>query len=76
LELLDERERSVEQDHQDDGDADRPAADNERQQRRHPQQQRERMGQLTRQLTRPFPTTATTQRVWAILDQAALRLTR
>ena len=54
LHLLHECEQGVEHDHQKDGDGDGLTADRERQRRREPQQQREWVGQLACQLTRPL----------------------
>ena len=76
LQLLNERERRVQNDHEHHRDPDGLAADQERQPSRQPQQQRQRMGQLTRKLTRPLHTAATSQRIRAVLNQPAVRLAR
>ena len=75
LQLLSERERRVQNDHEHDRDPDGLAADQERQPSCQPQQQRQRMGQLTRKLARPLGAAAASQRVGAVLDQPAVRLT-
>ena len=53
LQLLRVGERGVQQDHRHDRERERPVAAGQRQRGRHPQQQRERMRELARQLTQP-----------------------
>ena len=74
LQLLSERERRVQNNHEHHRDPDRLAADQERQPSRQPQQQRQRMSQLTRKLARPLHAATTPQRIRAVLHQPAVRL--
>ena len=74
--LLHERKRRVQQDHEQHGDGDRLVAHGQGQARRQPQQQRQRVGQLARQLTRPAAPAAAAQLIRSVLRQPALGLAR
>jgi hypothetical protein len=69
LQLLHEREGGVEQDHEQHRDRHRPVAHSQRQPRGQPQQQRERVCQLTGELTRPLDASAPAQLVDPVLQQ-------
>ena len=70
LHLLDQRERGVQRDHEQHRDRHRLAADRERQCGGEPQQQRERVGQLARDLGGPCGPAAALELVRAVLEQA------
>jgi hypothetical protein len=69
LHLLNEREQSIQRDHEQHGDRYRLAANGEGQRRGKPKQQRERVRQLASQLTGPLQAPAAVQFVGAVLNQ-------
>ena len=74
LALLREREDGVEDDHRQDRDAEHGRTGDEGEAGREPEQKRQRMGELLRQLPRPADAAATNELVAAVGDEAALGL--